>query len=195
MQLYAPTQLEGLGQPVCWQLTYNIQVIFASFVDILACKCTWGYWKINLLLILGSYLKALLTLCTGGKRGSVLGPKGAVAGGEPGMLFCVKSTYFRYSGPIWNNWNCWLCARKESWGQFWAQGWGDHWWGTWDNRPLPGTPGWGKELRSGEGTTVDFLPWFKAAFFLYRVVHGGYVESRTGYTCSRTHSFQTILRS
>ena len=155
------------------------------------------------------------------------------------LQHCVKSTYFWYWGHIWNNWNCWLCAQRESLGQSWvggAQGCGD-WWGTcnivlceinllliffifdfwylcterklggrgprvrwslvgnlgqpavaWNSSVGKGTEKWG-------GTTVHFLPWFKAAFFLYLVVHGGYVEGRTGYTCSRTPSVQTILRS
>ena len=112
----------------------------------------------------------------------------------------MKLTYFWYSGHIWKH--CWHCALGESWGQLWAggaQGCGG-WvrWGTWDNQPLPGTPGWGKEQRSRKGTASLLLLWFKAgSIFPWQTlfVHGGDIQSWSWYTCSRTPSVQIILRS
>ena len=76
------------------QPTFDIEVIFESVVDFVhwgkagvslgaqGCSGWWGTWdvvlcEINLLLIFRSYLKQLelLTLCTEGKLGSVLGPR------------------------------------------------------------------------------------------------------------------------
>ena len=62
-----------------------------------------------------------------------------------------------------------------------------HCWGAWDNQPLPGTPGWGKEQRSGKGTAIFFLTRFKkqagsflgTTLSLFLFLHGSYVESQS----------------